>query len=63
MSGDSWVLTNVYGSCIVQGRLDFLDWFSSIDMADDIDWLIVGDFNLIRKQSDRNKQGGNITTC
>jgi exonuclease III len=60
MSGDSWVLSNVYAPCIVQGRLDFLDWFGSIDMVDDIDWLIVGDFNLIRKQSDRNKQGGNI---
>jgi exonuclease III len=61
MSGASWVLTNVYAPCTVQGRLDFLDWFGSIDMADDIDWLIVGDFNLIRKQSDINKQGGNIT--
>jgi hypothetical protein len=29
-------------------------------VADDIDWLIVGDSNLIRSPSDRNKPGGNI---
>ena len=29
-------------------------------MPDDIQWLIVGDFNLIRKPEDRNRPGGNI---
>jgi hypothetical protein len=29
-------------------------------MAVTIDWLIIGDFNLIRRASDRNKPGGNI---
>jgi len=29
-------------------------------MPDDIQWLIVGDFNLIRKLEDRNRPGGNI---
>ena len=29
-------------------------------MPDDILWLIVGDFNLIRKPEDRNRPGGNI---
>ena len=27
-------------------------------MPDDIDWLIIGDFNLIRRPEDRNKEGG-----
>jgi hypothetical protein len=29
-------------------------------MVDDCDWLLVGDFNHIRRPSDRNKQRGNI---
>lgn len=29
-------------------------------MPDDIDWMIVGDFNLMRKQEDRNKEGGDL---
>lgn len=36
-----------------------MDWFSNIDMPDGTDWLIVGDFNLIQRQSDRNKPRGN----
>ena len=27
-------------------------------MAENIDWLIVGDFNLLRKPEDRNRGGG-----
>jgi hypothetical protein len=29
-------------------------------MPDDTDWLLVGDFNLIRKPSDSNRPGGNV---
>jgi hypothetical protein len=38
-----------------------MDWLKYIQMLDDIDWLIVGDFNLIRDQSNRNRPGGDIT--
>jgi hypothetical protein len=37
-----------------------MDWFYNIDMQADIDWLVVGDFNLIKKPDDRNKPGGNL---
>jgi len=30
-------------------------------MPDDCDWLLIGDFNLIRNPSDRNMPGGNIS--
>jgi hypothetical protein len=30
------------------------------DMNDEVKWLIVGDFNLIRSPQNRNKPGGNI---
>ena len=29
-------------------------------MPDDIDWLILGDFNLMRNSEDRNRPGGDI---
>ena len=30
-------------------------------MPAEVDWLIVGDFNLIRKPENRNKPGGDIS--
>lgn len=29
-------------------------------MAPEVDWMILGDFNLIRKIEDRNKPGGDL---
>jgi hypothetical protein len=29
-------------------------------MPDETDWLVIGDFNLIRRQTNRNRPGGNI---
>jgi hypothetical protein len=52
-------LTNVYAPYNSEGRQQFLEWFNGIDMPEETDWLLVGDFNLIRRQSDRNKPGGN----
>jgi hypothetical protein len=55
-----WIITNIYAPCSPQGKLDFLNWFSNINMPSDKLWLIVGDFNLIRHQDDRNKPDGDI---
>ena len=30
-------------------------------MPNDHDWLLIGDFNLIRKPEDRNRPGGNTS--
>lgn len=30
-------------------------------MLDSVDWLILGDFNLIRDPTNRNKPGGNYS--
>jgi hypothetical protein len=53
-------MTNIYGPCSSERKNVFIDWFSNIDMPDDSDWLILGDFNFIRRPTDRNKQGGDI---
>lgn len=35
-----------------------MDWFENIQMPHDVDWLVIGDFNLYRK--DRNRSGVNV---
>lgn len=59
-SGIKWILTNIYAPCTDEGKLLFLEWFQNVDMPADCNWLIVGDFNLMRSQEDRNKLGGNV---
>jgi hypothetical protein len=56
-----WILTCVYGPCTAEGKVLFLNWLKEVQMPNDIDWLVLGDFNLIRKQEDRNMSGGNAT--
>lgn len=40
--------------------MEFLNWLDGTEIPEDADWLIVGDFNLIRSFDDRNKPGGNV---
>jgi exonuclease III len=60
VSGATWTLTNIYAPCTTQEKLVFLNWFQNVDMLDDVDWLVLGDFNLIRRQGDRSKAEGNV---
>jgi hypothetical protein len=41
-----------------EGKVNFLNWFGNIDIPDDHLWIILGDFNLIRRPENRNKPGG-----
>jgi len=56
----SWLLTCVYAPCTPEGKADFLDWLQHLQINPDTDWILLGDFNLIRKPEDRNKPGGDI---
>lgn len=49
-----WLLTNVYGPCTHEGKIEFTNWLKKIQVPDDINWLILGDFNLMRSPADRN---------
>jgi hypothetical protein len=51
---------NVYGPCTSEGKRDFLSWIKNIQMAEAIDWLVVGDFNLLRGPHNRNRPGGDV---
>jgi exonuclease III len=55
----AWLLTNVYGPYTSEGKINFLNWMKDIQIAQELDWLIVSDFNLIRGPHNRNKLGGN----
>jgi exonuclease III len=61
LSNDSWILTNIYGPCQPERKALFIDWFANIDMPQDSDWIIMGDFNFIRSPENRNKPGGNYS--
>ena len=57
-SDEAWNLVNVYGPCSGQRRVDFTSWLFDLNIPDDENWLILGDFNFIRSTSNRNKPGG-----
>lgn len=59
-NASKWVLTCVYAPCTPEGRSSFLDWLQNVHMDPGTDWIILGDFNLIRKLEDRNKPGGDL---
>jgi hypothetical protein len=54
-NNNSWILTSVYAPYTPAGKRSFLEWFKHIQMPEQTEWIIVGDFNLIRKPKDRNK--------
>ena len=37
-----------------------MQWFNDIQMPEDVNWLIVGDFNLYRSPDDRNRLGADF---
>jgi hypothetical protein len=55
-----WTLTNIYAPCIDSEQLQFLQWLHNLHILADENYMMVGDFNLIRSPQDRNKPGGNI---
>jgi len=60
INGKSWLLTTIYVPCTPAGKRAFLNWFRDIQMPPNEDWLVVGDFILIRKPEDRNKKGADV---
>jgi hypothetical protein len=54
-----WTLLNVYGPCLAEGKADFITWMKNVDIPNDEDWIIMGDFNLYRVLENRNREGAN----
>jgi hypothetical protein len=57
-SSQTWTPINIYGPCTGDLRDDFVTWFHNLNIPDDEDWLIMGDFNFIRSPTNMNKPGG-----
>lgn len=51
-------LYNIYGPCRGEDRETFTNWLYDLDIPDNDDWALVGDFNFIRSAQNRNKPGG-----
>lgn len=60
LNGAAWLLTTVYAPCTFHGKREFLNWLKNIQTPDDLDWLIVGDFDLMRRPENRNKEGADV---
>ena len=59
-NSDYWFLTNVYGPCTYEGKRSFIQWFKHYTAVVGENWLVVGDFNLLRKPENRNKPEGDV---
>lgn len=55
-----WKLVNVYGPCTEPARSHFISWLKNLDIEENANWLILGDFNFYRSLENRNKNGGNL---
>lgn len=62
-NGEFWFLANIYGPCSHDGKRDFLRWFKHYNITDTENWLLVGDFNLLRKPENRNRAGVTSMRC
>ena len=55
-----WFLTTVCGPCSGPERDNFVNWLNNLQIQDDDDWMLIGDFNFYRTLENRNREGGNM---
>lgn len=46
-NNEVWLLTTVYGPCQGSEREAFVNWLNNLQINDDENWMIIGDFNFI----------------
>jgi exonuclease III len=59
-SQHTFKLSNIYGPCSGEGRIDFVNWLENINVQHDELWVLLGDFNFMRSTENRNRAGGNV---
>jgi exonuclease III len=59
-NNDSWNLCCVYGPCKGEERHLFVSWLYNLQIPSNSNWLLLGDFNFIRSNDNRNKPRGNV---
>jgi hypothetical protein len=60
LDNKSFHVTNIYGPSSSPQKMGFVIWLMNLDTSDFDDWVLGGDFNLIRHPDNRNKPGGDI---
>jgi len=59
-------MTNQSGSSlqfvdlVVVLKENFVNWLNNLEIQDDDDWMLIGDFNFYRTLENRNREGGNM---
>jgi endonuclease/exonuclease/phosphatase family metal-dependent hydrolase len=61
LSLEKFTLVNVYGPCEGFERENFVAWLFHLDIADDANWILLGDFNFYRFVESRNQPGANLS--
>jgi hypothetical protein len=59
-NGESWTMVSVYGPCSGIPRENFINWLYNLQIPAMSDWLLLGDFNFIRSEENRNRPGGDL---
>lgn len=60
LSGKVLHLTNIYGPSAADEKVAFISWLYNFNTYGIDDWVLAGDFNLLRSPNDRNRPGGNV---
>lgn len=61
LDSKSFHVSNIYGLANSPEKAAFVTWLINFDTSTFHDWLLGGDFNLIRHSDNRNKPGGDIS--
>jgi hypothetical protein len=59
LSGHIFHVTNIYGAAATADKSSFINWLYNFDTSDIEDWLLFGDFNLIRAPENHSRGDGN----
>lgn len=54
-------LTNIYAPSSPAEKASFVIWLYIFDVSDFENWMLVGEFNFIRSQGNRNNPGGSVS--
>src|SRR3954463_4599613 len=54
-NAEIWTMVSVYCPCLGPLRDNFVQWLYDLHIPDDDNWLLLGDFNLIRSLDNRNR--------
>lgn len=57
---NSWKLSTIYGPCKGPERDEFVSWLNNLQIEEEENWMLIGDFNFYRSLTDRNRKGDNM---